>query len=75
MALEINLKNEFVSANNMQEENTLVFYDSDGEFIGDIYLDETVYPTDVGALLAELFSIPNQIQKNLRSPCRAVLQH
>jgi len=47
MALEVNLKNKLVSANNMQEENTLVFYDSDGEFIGDIYLDETVYPTDV----------------------------
>ncbi len=55
MALEINLKNEFVSANNMQEETVLVFYDSDKEFIGDIYLDETVYPTDVGALIAELF--------------------
>lgn len=55
MGLEVNLKNKLVSANNMHEENTLVFYDSDGEFIGDIYLDETVYPTDVGALLAELF--------------------
>lgn len=55
MALEINLKNSFVSANNLQEEDTLVFYDSDGEFIGNLDIDSCEYPTDIGTLLAELF--------------------
>lgn len=59
MFSRIQLKNEFVSANNQQKDNVIVLFDTNGDFITSFTLDSEENIRFAGRILTKLFLDPN----------------